>query len=263
MSTKFTERAYDYFLGQGYPAHAAAALAGQAQVESGGDTRAVHDKGTGLGLFGWRDPDGKMGRRAALKQFAADRGLDVSDEVTQLQFAQHELTGSEKRWGEALKNAPDYKTATNAVLGYLRPQDYTEANPERSLHYAQRWNAGAPLIGADDVPVHIAGPGPGANPTMAVGPPPSPPSVPPGLLQSDPSTLAAAAATVAAEKQAREQEEAYAGLTKTGMGLLGQAETQAPQLRMSPPPLVRPQVEPPGNPDFVKMLAQQRLARRA
>src|SRR5262245_4618792 len=92
--SKFTERAYDWFLSQGWSPHAAAALAGNAEAESSGNPKASHDSGTGFGIFGWRNPPeaGGAGRWSDLKKFAADNGLDINDEVTQFKFAQHELT---------------------------------------------------------------------------------------------------------------------------------------------------------------------------
>jgi hypothetical protein len=54
--------------------------------ESKGDPTAVHDQGTGLGLFGHR-----LGRREALKQFAASQGTSPTDPFTQLQFSLQEI----------------------------------------------------------------------------------------------------------------------------------------------------------------------------
>jgi hypothetical protein len=54
--------------------------------ESKGDPTAVHDGGTGLGLFGHR-----LGRREALKQFAASQGTSPTDPFTQIQFSLQEI----------------------------------------------------------------------------------------------------------------------------------------------------------------------------
>jgi hypothetical protein len=54
--------------------------------ESKGDPSAIHDGGTGLGLFGHR-----LGRRDALKQFAASQGTSPTDPFTQIQFSLQEI----------------------------------------------------------------------------------------------------------------------------------------------------------------------------
>lgn len=54
--------------------------------ESTGRPNAVHDSGTGYGLFGHR-----LGRKDALVQYAAQRGVNPSDGQMQLQFALDEI----------------------------------------------------------------------------------------------------------------------------------------------------------------------------
>lgn len=54
--------------------------------ESGGRPTAVHDGGTGYGLFGHR-----LDRREALRQYAASKGIDPSDGQMQLEFALNEI----------------------------------------------------------------------------------------------------------------------------------------------------------------------------
>ena len=76
MAEDFLARAHQFFLSRGYPPHAAAALAANAIAESGGNTRAEHDKGTGVGIYGFRDPTPGTGRKTALFNFAKARGLD-------------------------------------------------------------------------------------------------------------------------------------------------------------------------------------------
>jgi hypothetical protein len=264
MAGKFADRAYDYFLGQGWAPHQAAALAANAQWESGGSPTVQDPRGEGsLGLYQWR-----LDRRDALNKFAADRGLSPTDEVTQLQFAQHELTGSEKSAGDRLRAAGDLKSAQDAMMHFLRPAGYTPSNPGGGHAYAQRFNLAAPYVGAEAMSVPI-GAGPGANPVMAVGPPPSPPMPEGGLLTQStddaPMTPDPQVAVLAAEaKKEEEQRRATNELMKTGMGLLSEGEGKAPQFAMAGGGGIhRPQAEAPGMPDFTKMLAQQRLMRRA
>lgn len=54
--------------------------------ESSGRPTAVHDGGDGYGLFGHQG-----GRLTAMRQYAAARGIDISDGPTQIQFALNEI----------------------------------------------------------------------------------------------------------------------------------------------------------------------------
>jgi hypothetical protein len=274
MADDFLRRAHQFFLSRGYPPHAAAALAANAVAESGGNTRAVHDQGTGVGIYGFRDPKPGEGRKTELFSFAKARGLDPYAESTQLEFADHELKTSEKASGDALKASKDYRQATNAVVGYLRPQGYTADNPAAAHNYAGRWNTGAALAGVQPI----------VGPTMAAAgsadTPVTEPAAPTGgLLAMDTTKLdalrAEQAATATAQATAtkeKEQDQAFAELQKTGMGLLaeGQKIQPGPQFLTPPPPLPAGQpvnydfLDAPAVdvPDFQKMMMQQRLQRR-
>lgn len=61
-------------------------FANMMKEESGGRPTAVHDSGTGYGLFGHR-----LDRRTALINYAQTRGIDQSDGPTQIQFALNEI----------------------------------------------------------------------------------------------------------------------------------------------------------------------------
>jgi hypothetical protein len=270
MPDNFTNRANDYFLGRGYPAHAAAALAGNASWESGGNTQAVHDKGTGFGLYGWRDPQPGAGRRTDLFNWARTAGpggtpLDPSDELTQFKFAHHELTGPEKAAGDALRSSTNLADAQNAAMAYLRPQGYTADSPASGHGYAQRYNLAAPLVGADPMPVPIGGPGAGGAGVMA----PTPPPVDGGLLAPpDPYMTPPAGQSIDQEiagwskygqPDADKMFQMAGAATKTGLGLLGQSRGVA-DFGGGQAQVYRPQ--PTSMPNFTQMLAQQRLARR-
>jgi hypothetical protein len=136
MADDFLNYAFEYWLKKGYAPHQAAALAGQAQWESGGNPTAVGDSGTAFGSFQWRGD-----RRQRLNATADPKSIPG-----QLDFANWELSNTEKGAGDALRNAKDYTEATNAVLGYLRPQGYTAKNPAGSHGYADRYNIGANLL---------------------------------------------------------------------------------------------------------------------
>lgn len=129
----FQQRAYQYYLSRGYSAPQAAALAGNAMVESSGRTAVLGDKGKALGLFQWH-PD----RQANLRAYAQREGLDPSDERTQLGFKDWELNNTERRAGAMLRSAETPEAANAAVLASLRPSGYNRSDPTRSMHYDRR-----------------------------------------------------------------------------------------------------------------------------
>jgi hypothetical protein len=140
----FMQRAYAFYSSRGYQPHQAAALAANAQAESGGVTTIKGDGGKAVGIFQWH-PD----RQANLFGFAKSQGLDPYAENTQLAFKDWEFNNTERRAGDMLRGATDYKSATNAVLASLRPQGYTRSTPENSHNYEGRYNLGAGLVGID------------------------------------------------------------------------------------------------------------------
>lgn len=121
--------AFDEFVKAGYPPAAAAALVGNMYAESGYNPKAVHDGGTGYGLYGYRDPTPGQGRRTNLLRFAQEQGMDPADPRTQVKFTISELQGPEAKAGEALRNATTVDQAMPAALGYLRPAGYTPQTP--------------------------------------------------------------------------------------------------------------------------------------
>lgn len=271
----FRDRAYNYFLQQGYSPHAIAALVGNAMHESnGGDPTSVQPGGPGRGIFQWSADD----RYKKLQAYASERGLDPNSELAQLHFADYELqNGPEKASGVALGNAQNYGQAQAAVQGYLRPQNYDPNNPSQTIHYAQRYNEGAGMAGVPTIPVPI-GAGPGAN---------APPVEQAGLL--DPRTAGDAdlagynnpggtavqpesAGTVGPGKDTdwKGLGTASGEVTKAGIGLLaasGPKNTDfggpAPQAHMPDGKNIPlPNYTQGAQPDFMKLLAQQRLQRR-
>lgn len=67
MDKGIAEKAYNYLTQvKGKGKVLAAALVGQLMKESGGNPKAVHDNGTGYGLFGHRDPTPNRGRKTKL-----------------------------------------------------------------------------------------------------------------------------------------------------------------------------------------------------
>ncbi|WP_299949071.1 phage tail tip lysozyme [uncultured Ruegeria sp.] len=99
----------------------------------------------GFGLAQWTGP-----RRVALEQFAQQRGSNVSDIDTQLDFLVHELQGTESSAGQSIlstRNASD--AAQTIVRDFLRPapehqesrsRRYANMSPERAAEVLQSPN---------------------------------------------------------------------------------------------------------------------------
>lgn len=155
--------AMQYFQSQGWTPAQAAAIVGNLQQESYArlDPAAMrpNDAGPGnhsMGLGQWNRE-----RLGALRDFAKQQGKPWNDFQTQLEFVQHELTGSESRVGEALKNAADINAATAAFVGYERPQGWSLKNPTGAHGWDNRLANAEALFGAA-TPPYSAGPGRGS-----------------------------------------------------------------------------------------------------
>jgi hypothetical protein len=100
--------------------------------ESKGDATAVHDEGTGLGLFGHR-----LSRREALIQFARARGKSPTDGLTQLQFAVNEIkTGYPGIWSVITSRNPTRNQLWQASKDWLRFNPSVYDQRQRSLFNA-------------------------------------------------------------------------------------------------------------------------------
>ncbi len=101
------------YIEAGYSPEYAAGMAGNAQVESSGNPNAFNEKENAIGIFQWT-PSG--GRRGRLEQFAADRGEDYRNMMTQIDFSLYEKTNFEKAaydkiMGSSPTSAADYAAA--------------------------------------------------------------------------------------------------------------------------------------------------------
>jgi hypothetical protein len=76
-------------------------------------------------------------RAQALRNYGGDNWQDFQ---TQLGFVPHELSGPESAAGRALNSAQNVEQATQAMIGYERPQGWTAANPTAGHNYAGRLN---------------------------------------------------------------------------------------------------------------------------
>jgi hypothetical protein len=114
--------------------------------------------------------------------------------------------------------------------------------------------------------VPINGPGAGGSGVMAPTPSAAPgaPWTPPPPDPTAASPYTGLLAAYAAQKQQSDEDKkqaGYAAAEKQGMGLLGQAVTPAPTFKGGGAQVVVPRQPGVPMPDFVQMLAQQRLMR--
>lgn len=148
-------------IARGYSPIQAAALAGHALQESGGDPTNVNEKEGAHGLLQWR-----LDRWRNLQDFARSRGTDPTDPDTQLDFIGREFAGPEAAAGTAFARARDLPSASAALKSYIRFGDNSDQ--------ARLSNAQA-LLGeqanSQAAPVRTAAAAvPGASPSPAPGP---------------------------------------------------------------------------------------------
>lgn len=108
--------------------------------ESSFNTGAVGDNGAAYGLAQWNGP-----RRDALNAFASERGLEVGNADTQMDFLMHELNGSESKAWKAIQDTKTPGAAAAAIVNrFERPAEEHRARREASyLAYDSR-----PVMGA-------------------------------------------------------------------------------------------------------------------
>jgi len=144
----------EYLRGKGLQPHVIQAMLDHMNRESGGRPTLSHDKGTGFGLYGFRDPTPGQGRWTNLKNFAGDR--DPNDWRTQLDFTLHEMGfgqkpegsttwGSEKAAGDRILGAKDYGQASEGMYAYLRPLNWNNAQRPATPTLTERPNT----VGSD------------------------------------------------------------------------------------------------------------------
>lgn len=161
--------AFKWLVDRGYAPHQAAAIVGNLTQESNvRPDGVVGDNGTAFGIAQWRGP-----RFAGLQQFAQQNGTDWRNLDTQLGYLDHELKTTERGAGDALRSAPDVRSATRAVIGYERPQGWTADNPEAGHGWGNRFGVAQALL-------NTGGSGQsGTPPQSAPGTPPfNPPAAP-------------------------------------------------------------------------------------
>ncbi|MBX4921002.1 phage tail tape measure protein [Rhizobium bangladeshense] len=133
MSGSGASLAWNFWKSKGLADHQVAGILGNISAESAFNPRAVGDSGNAFGLYQWND------RSPALMASIGGRG-NLGDELAQHRFAYSELMGSEGRAWNALKNAPDVRSATAAFAGFERPQGFSWGNPEGAHNFVGRLN---------------------------------------------------------------------------------------------------------------------------
>lgn len=109
------------------------------------DPTTIHDGGTGLGIAGWRDPDGKNGRRADMIAYAKKIGADPLSRDFQISYLVKELKAS-PQW-QAFTSAKTTEEAMDALMAFIRPGNFTPANPRAANGYAFRLQTANALEG--------------------------------------------------------------------------------------------------------------------
>lgn len=137
-----------YLQSLGFNPIQAAGIAGNLSVETGNfDPNVINgrrrgDNGTAFGMMQWRGP-----RQTNFMRFAKELGEDPYNWQTQLKFVKAEMvpgryadSGSIRAMRQ-LQGARTVLDATKAFVHAERPQGYTVANPERSMHFRERFAA--------------------------------------------------------------------------------------------------------------------------
>lgn len=129
----------DTLKSQGFSDVAIAASMARFSAESKFDTRALNPKdgsdgSDSIGINQWNS-----GRARALKSFANSPGQsgDWTDPRTQALFYAKEVKDSEAKYGSRLLAAQTPDEAAQAVMGMVRPQGWSPANPTGGLGYKQ------------------------------------------------------------------------------------------------------------------------------
>ena len=122
---------WQFFAQKGLQPHQVAAIMGNVNAESAFNPLAVGDGGAAHGLFQWND------RAPELFDFIGGKA-NLGNVQAQLEFAWHELLTSERGVLQKLMAAPDVYSATQAFVGFERPQGWSGANPSGAMHWDQR-----------------------------------------------------------------------------------------------------------------------------
>lgn len=103
------------FIARGYSPHQAAALAGHALQESGGNPNDVNQGEGAHGLLQWR-----LDRWQGLQDFAKSQGKSPNDPNVQMDFVGKEMAGPESKSSQGFLNSGNVTDASAALKPYIR-----------------------------------------------------------------------------------------------------------------------------------------------
>lgn len=129
-----------FFSAKGLPPHQIAGIMGNVSAESAFNPLARGDNGQAFGLFQHND------RKQNLFDFIGGQ-QNLGDVQKQLEFAWHELMTTEIASYRRLLNSGDVRQATEAFVGFERPQGYTVQNPSGAMHFDRRLAAAEAAMG--------------------------------------------------------------------------------------------------------------------
>ncbi|WP_299165788.1 phage tail tip lysozyme [uncultured Tateyamaria sp.] len=128
------QQVWDFFAAKGLKPHQIAGIMGNVSAESAFNPLARGDGGFAHGLFQHNDR-----APALLRHLGGINGL--GNVQGQLEFAWKELMTSERRAMEQLLASSNVTQATEAFVGFERPQGWTPQNPQGALHFDRRLGA--------------------------------------------------------------------------------------------------------------------------
>lgn len=132
---------WSFFAQKGLAPHQIAGIMGNISAESSFDPRAVGDGGTSFGLFQHHAGRGQ-GLLGAVGGQAA-----LGDVRAQLEYVWRELMTTESAAMAKLMASTTVRGATEAFVGFERPQGYSAANPAGAMHFDRRLAAAEAAMG--------------------------------------------------------------------------------------------------------------------
>ncbi|MGE6781308.1 phage tail tip lysozyme [Ensifer adhaerens] len=213
----------------------AAGIVGNLVQESGLNTGAINrgdgrDGSDSIGVAQWNGA-----RARGLHSYAKDNGREASNLDTQLDYVMHELQNGEKSAYNRLMASKDVAGATQAFIGFERPQGWSADNPTGGHGYGNRLKFAGQLFGM--TPEEIAAATPTSNAVAMAKP---------GTQAAAQAAVNVASDTSTAPADTKEKEGLF-GLklpekifgvdTKKGLNVLGSMNTamaeQAQQMNQS------------------------------
>lgn len=135
--TSTEQQVFDFYKSKGLSNNAIYGIMGNIAVESEFKTNVTGDNGTSYGLFQWHNE-----RWEGLKKFAQEKGTDISDLNTQLEYSWAELNSTEKKALNMLQNnkltVRQYAEKFDKI--YERS---TGVHTEQRVKYAQEYYKGS------------------------------------------------------------------------------------------------------------------------